>query len=250
MTTGFKIIWLSSVVTYAPYHEKIYFDAYRFYPNYSQTWPPYCICPKTWASLFYYLLKMVKILLDKWQIVFGQIRRRVLRRLIWTYTVCSGLSVQTRRRIWVYTVWLGSSVQIYRINTACEQWRSKSASKADKSNQCIIQYQSFNMWTAKAWSECTAYFYIALLTCIPFHFRVDPGLWCTIWACTVYSGLYLRLWFFVTKIGNVSLYPMSLPNAISLYLKLCRDQNCKNVKNGRKSWAVWELLIKCWTDNI
>ena len=36
-------------------------------------------------------------LLDEWQTVWTLIRRRVVRRLIWVYTVCLGLSVRIRR---------------------------------------------------------------------------------------------------------------------------------------------------------
>ena len=56
----------------------------------------YNITPKIRTSPFYYLLKPLK-LLDEWQTVQSQIRRRVLRRLIRLYTVGSGLSVSILR---------------------------------------------------------------------------------------------------------------------------------------------------------
>ena len=67
---------------------------YCFYPKYSH--PLLFTVYFSSASPFYYLQMSVKML-DVWQTVKIQIRRRVLWRLIWVYTVCSGLSFQIRR---------------------------------------------------------------------------------------------------------------------------------------------------------
>ena len=64
----------------------------------------YIICStpltnKCFRDLFSHYIRVgscVK-LLGEWQTVYTLIRRRYLRRLIWIYTVCSGLSVRIRR---------------------------------------------------------------------------------------------------------------------------------------------------------
>ena len=55
---------------------------YHIYPKYSDTSTPYHTCSKIWTSTIYY--QMLCLNIPGW----------TLQRLIWVYTVCSGLSVQ------------------------------------------------------------------------------------------------------------------------------------------------------------
>ena len=66
---------------------------YRIYPEYSDNSTPYHNCTKFWTSTVYYPMLCLKIAGSVANRV-DLMRRRVLRRLIWVYTVCSGLSVR------------------------------------------------------------------------------------------------------------------------------------------------------------
>ena len=63
-------------------------------------------------------LDVSKILLYVWQTVLTLIRRRILRRLIWVYTVCKGLSVPIPRVIMVLKFSLYSAIFTLNIQTA------------------------------------------------------------------------------------------------------------------------------------
>ena len=66
---------------------------YRIYPKYLDTSTPYHVCSKIWTSTIHYPMLCLKI--AEW--VANSVdpnESHVLRRLIWVYTVCSGLSVR------------------------------------------------------------------------------------------------------------------------------------------------------------
>ena len=66
----------------------MYHRTYHIYPKYWDTLTLYSTCPKTGEGL-----SIILLLADRWQTVKALIRCRILRHLIWVYTVCSGLSV-------------------------------------------------------------------------------------------------------------------------------------------------------------
>ena len=88
---------------------------------------------------------------DGWQTVRTQIRRRVLRRLNWVYTVCSGLAIPIDRLFYAYLL----SVFCSR-RTTCEFWQrfSDKGSRTGRMKGCFLDACTFILCSCSGILNC------------------------------------------------------------------------------------------------